>query len=177
MLLSLGLLSLALVVDQPAVPYLIKIPTTCRASCSASTPLQAVAGQDVFAIESPTPRPRRRLKLSTKSSTENSQLPSNLSQHSVHLPDFWATNVVGYFKTIELLFNDNGVTSERSKYASLVTALSKDKNALSKVTDILQRLGDQVPYSQIKTALLDRYSSEQITVVEAKILLSIFHCA
>ena len=35
------------------------------------------------------------------------------------------------------------------------------KNALSRVTDILQRLGDQVPYSQIKTALLDRYSSEQ----------------
>ena len=88
-------------------------------------------------------------------------------------------NVVGYFKTIELLFNDNGVTSdsEHSKYASLVTALSKNKNALSKVTDILQGLDDQVPYSQFQTALLDRYSSEQITVVEAKILLSIFHCA
>ena len=70
-------------------------------------------------------------------------------------------NVVGYFKTIELLFNDNGVTSEHSKYASLVTASSKDKNALSKVTDILQRLDDQVSYSQLKTALLDRYSSEQ----------------
>ena len=113
--------------------------------CSASTPLQAVAGQDVSAIESRTPRPRRRLELSTNSSTENSQLPSNLSQHLVHLPDFWPMNVVAYFKTIELLFNDNGVTSEHSKYASLVTALGKDKNALSKVTDILQRLDDQVP--------------------------------
>ena len=129
--------------------------------CSASTPLQAVAGQDVSAIESPTPRPRKRLELSTNSSTENSQLPSNLSQHSVHLPDFWPMNVIGYFKTIELLFNDNGVTSEHSKYAFLVTALSKNKNALSKVTDILQRLDDQVPYSQLKTALLDRYLSEQ----------------
>ena len=69
--------------------------------------------------------------------------------------------MVGYFKTIELLFNNNGVTSHHSKCAFLVTALSKDKNALSKVTDILQRFDNQFPYSQLKTALLDRYSSEQ----------------
>ena len=71
-------------------------------------------------------------------------------------------NVVGYFKTIELLLSDNGVTSEHSKYASLVTALSKDKSALSKVTDILQQLVRRsISYSQLKTALLGLYSSEQ----------------
>ena len=81
------------------------------------------------------------------------------SSRSVTLPDFWSTNPVGYFNAIELLFQDSGITAESTKYALLITALSKDKTTLARVTDIFQQLNAESPYSQMKTALLKRCSN------------------
>ena len=67
------------------------------------------------------------------------------SSRSVTLPDFWSTNLVGCFNAIELLFQDSGITAESTKYALLITALSRDKTTLARVTDIFQQLNAESP--------------------------------
>ena len=79
-----------------------------------------------------------------------------LSHTLPKLPEFWPFNVSGYFSTIEIMFSHSGITEEAPKYSALIQALSKHKQTLTKVADILQNLNQDEPYTQLKTSLLER---------------------
>ena len=81
------------------------------------------------------------------------------STFSVHLPEFWEFNVTGYFQSIELIFNDNNITSEISKYSRLIQALSKTIHILKGLTDIVRTTNNVAPYTTLKQALIERYTT------------------
>ena len=81
------------------------------------------------------------------------------STFSVHLPEFWEFNVTGYFQSIELIFNDNNIISEISKYSHLIQALSKTIHILKRLTDIVRTTNNVAPYTTLKQALIDRYTT------------------
>ena len=81
------------------------------------------------------------------------------STFSVYLPEFWEFNVTGYFQSIELIFNDNNITSEISKYSHLIQALSKTTHILKGLTDIVRTTNNVAPYTTLKQALIERYTT------------------
>ena len=50
----------------------------------------------------------------------NASSPGN-SFGNIHLPPFWENDASAYFSTIELMFQEANMTSERSRYLALVT--------------------------------------------------------
>ena len=89
-------------------------------TCSLATPQ--------FSRPRDTSTPLRHYSLADTSLRQNSIF-------NVHLPEFWEFNVTGYFQSIELIFNDNNITSEISKYSHLIQALSKTTHILKGLTD------------------------------------------
>ena len=81
------------------------------------------------------------------------------STFSVHLPEFWKFNVTGYFQSIELIFNDNNITFEISTYSHLIQALSKTTHILKGLTDIVPTTNNVAPYTTLKQALIERYTT------------------
>ena len=76
----------------------------------SSSPLHANQ-QNTFSLATPqfsrprdTSTPLRHYSLADTSLRQNSTF-------SVHFPEFWEFNVTGYFQSIELIFNDNNITS------------------------------------------------------------------
>ena len=67
--------------------------------------------------------------------------------------------VTGYFQSIELIFNDNNITSEISKYSHLIQALSKTTHILKGLTDIVRTTNNVAPYTTLKQALIERYTT------------------
>ena len=80
---------------------------------------------------------------------------THLPNRSFSLPEFWQSNAASYFKTIKVLFANNGVTSEFDTYSFLISSISKNRQVLSKVADTLQHLDFETPYSHLKNSLLD----------------------
>ena len=126
----------------------------------SSSPLHANQ-QNTFSLATPqfsrprdTSTPLRHYSLADTSLRQNSTF-------SVHLPEFWKFNVTGYFQSIELIFNDNNITSEISKYSHLIQALSKTTHILKGLTDIVlvRTTNNVAPYTTLKQALIERYTT------------------
>ena len=93
-------------------------------------------------IEIPTPRPM--------------PTPEN---PTLHLPDFWEFNPREYFHSVDLLFNSNNIICELTRYSSLLQTLSKSKSVLQRMSDILASIDRDTPYTTLKTAMIQRYTS------------------
>ena len=80
---------------------------------------------------------------------------------SIQLPTFWKFNVAGYFSTIELIFQENNITTERSKYCLLIQSLSYTTDVLQKVANVTKTIDTLChhPYTILKNALSQQYSS------------------
>ena len=103
-----------------------------------------------------TPQPlRRRLQFSPS----DDHLSDNTNQtsfrsHVPPLPRYWIKNPLAYFRMIEMIFDEHGVTSERARFSALVSALSHDERTLDAVTDVLQQSDASRPYSLLRETLL-----------------------
>ena len=109
----------------------------------------------------PIPLPRPRLASATNS------LNSLVDVEPFRLPDFWHSNVRGYFQTAEILFDHANVSDEVTKYAKLLDSLQKNHAVFPKITDILQNIPNDRPYSSLKAFLLKKYSSTTSDSVSA----------
>ena len=124
----------------------------------SSSPLHANQ-QNTCSLATPQfSRPRDTSTLLRHYSLADTSLRQN-STFSVHLPEFWEFNVTGYFQSIELIFNDNNITSEISKYSHLIQALSKTTHILKGLTDIVRTTNNVAPYTGLKQALIERYTT------------------
>ena len=70
---------------------------------------------------------------------KNASSPGN-SFGNIHLPPFWENDTSAYFSTIELMFQEANMTSERSRYLALVTTLSRDASVFKSVAHLLKQL-------------------------------------
>ena len=64
---------------------------------------------------------------------------SNAQQNILRLPQFWSNNAQGYFRLIDLLFAEANITSERSKFTALTTALNSDSKVMRMIADYGRR--------------------------------------
>ena len=88
----------------------------------------------------------------------NSSSPGN-SFENIHLPPFWENDASAYFSTIELMFQEANMTSERSRYLALVTTLSRDASVFKSVTHLLKTTNAVTPFSTLKVAIFRLYSN------------------
>ena len=109
----------------------------------------------------PIPLPRPRLASATNS------LNSLVDIEPFRLPDFWYSNVRGYFQTAEILFDHANVSDEVTEYAKLLDSLQKNHAVFPKITDIVQNIPNDRPYSSLKAFLSKKYSSTTSDSVSA----------
>ena len=75
------------------------------------------------------------------------------------MPPLWENDASAYFSTIELMFQEANMTSERSRYLALVTTLSRDASVFKSVAHLLKTTNTIKPYSTLKVAILQLYSN------------------
>ena len=92
---------------------------------------------------------------------------SNAQQNILRLPQFWSNNAQGYFHLIDLLFAEANVTSERSKFAALATALNSDSKVMRMIADLWPKIDSDLPFTTIKTILLERFSPRTTDCLES----------
>ena len=88
----------------------------------------------------------------------NASSPGN-SFENIHLPPFWENDASAYFSTIELMFQEANMTSERSRYSALVTTLSRDASVFKSVAHLLKTTNTVKPYLTLKVAIFRLYSN------------------
>ena len=94
----------------------------------------------------------------------------NAQQNILRLPQFWSNNAQGYFHLIDRRFfaknyfvlTDANVTSERSKFAALTTALNSDSKVMRIIADLWPKID-----SYIKTILLECFSPRTTDCTES----------
>ena len=97
------------------------------------------------------PRPRL--------ATATSSLNSLVDVKPFRLPDFWHSNVRKYLQTAEILFDHANVSDEVTKYTKLLNSPQKNHAVFLKITDILQNIPQDCPYSSLKASPLEKFSS------------------
>ena len=115
---------------------------------------------------SPTRAPssdRTNLDIRGNREDNNAFSPGN-SFENIHLPPFWENDGNAYFSTIELMFQEANMTSERSRYLALVTTLSQDASLFKSVAHLLKTTNTVKPYSTLKVAILRLYSNEAVRI-------------
>ena len=120
---------------------------------------------------SPTRAPssdRTNSDISGNSGNNNVFSPAN-SFGNIHLPPFWENDASAYFSTIELMFEEANMTSERSRYLALVTTLSRDANVFKSVAHLLKTSNTVKPYSTLKVAILRLYSNAGVEDLETSL--------
>ena len=113
-----------------------------------SSPLNVDSSPDVGRISTGTPFQRRR---------------------KIDLPRFWVGNPTMYFFTIELLFEESEIASERAKYLSLVSILAQDEQINQKIAHFLHVADLTTPYSSLKQMLLTHFSSDDNNELETSL--------
>ena len=88
----------------------------------------------------------------------NASSPGN-SFGKIHLSPFWENDASTYFSTIELMFQEANMTSQRSRYLALVTTLSRDASVFKSVAHLLKTTDAATPYSTLKVVILRLYSN------------------
>ena len=66
-----------------------------------------------------------------------------------------------YFSTIDLLFEESEITTERAKYLSLVSILAQDDKIYKKIAHFLLEADRTTPYSSLKQKPLTHFSSDE----------------
>lgn len=83
-----------------------------------------------------------------------------LARISVKIPPFWHSRPELWFAQIESQFITAGIVNEPTKYHTVVAAI--DGSILSQVSDIILNMPKNLPYSTLKTRMLEEFSvSEQ----------------
>ena len=88
-----------------------------------------------------------------------SSLNSLVDVEPFRLPDFWHSNVHGYFQTAEILLDYENVSDEVSKYTKLLDSLQKNHAVFLKITDISQYIPNDPPYFSLKAFLFEKFYS------------------
>lgn len=78
---------------------------------------------------------------------------------SVRLPIFWQARPRLYFAQIEANFQLSKITTESTKYCSLVTSL--DQQTMSVVADLIENPDAEKPYSVLKDRLIREFEISQ----------------
>ena len=84
---------------------------------------------------------------------------NSASMSSASLPAFWPIRPREYFDFAEQFFQINGIADEQQRYCHLVSAIGNQPQTIAKVSDVLRHRQETNSYSQLKNALLNRYSS------------------
>ena len=80
---------------------------------------------------------------------------------SITLPQFFSSEPTLFFAAAENLFNIYGVHSEKDRFTLLMRSL--DLHHLQSVEQCLARLNSDLPYSHLKSALLQNYQPSEST--------------
>ena len=87
-----------------------------------------------------------------KQAGATTSLNSLVDVEPFRLPDFWHSNVCGYFQTAEILFDHENVLDEVIKYTKLLDSLQNNRVVFSKISDILRNIPHGRPYSNLKAS-------------------------
>lgn len=81
---------------------------------------------------------------------------TDLNALSLKLPPFWTNSPKAWFSQCESQFNIYRITNEQRKYHYIVASLPQD--VANTISDLLETPPENNMYSDIKAALIDRYS-------------------
>lgn len=81
------------------------------------------------------------------------------SKIALRLPSFWSNNPVLYFKQIEASFKLSNITTEETKYCSLIASL--DESTMTVIADLVQDPDPKLPYSKVKERLIKEFDLTQ----------------
>lgn len=73
----------------------------------------------------------------------------------VKLPTFWPSRPAAWFRIAESKFRLRNITDETVKFDHLLSALPED--VISSVLDVVEQIGDNQPYTQLKDRLLETH--------------------
>ena len=80
---------------------------------------------------------------------------SNVDAITLRLPNFWETNVTGWFRHIESQFTARNITRDPTKFSHLMSAL--DEKVVSRINDLLDVVPEEDSYNWLKEKLIERY--------------------
>lgn len=91
---------------------------------------------------------------------DNSSSSNNeLARISTKIPPFWKQNPALWFVQMESQFITKGVTSEKTKYHTIVSTIESEIAA--QVSDIIMNPPTDAPYSALKERLLERFADSE----------------
>lgn len=90
-----------------------------------------------------------------KMSTEN----TNIMRVAVKLPPFWREQSELWFKSAEAQFVISGITSDETKYYTVVAAVESD--VLAQVSDIIMNPPTTLKYDSIKERIIERFADSE----------------
>ena len=73
----------------------------------------------------------------------------------VKLPTFWPSRPAAWFRIAESKFRLRNITSETVRFDHLLSALPED--VISSVLDVVEQIGEDEPYTQLKDRLLETH--------------------
>lgn len=74
---------------------------------------------------------------------------------TLRLPNFWETNVTGWFRHIESQFTARNITRDPTMFSHLMSAL--DEKVVSRINDLLDVVPEEDSYQWLKGKLIERY--------------------
>lgn len=93
-------------------------------------------------------------------SSQNNSAPINELAHiSTKIPPFWTKNPALWFAQMDSQFINKGVTSEKTKYHTIVSTIESEIAA--QVSDIILNPPADTPYTTLKERLLERFADSE----------------
>lgn len=84
---------------------------------------------------------------------------ADINKISLRLPNFWHDNPELYFAQVEANFQLSNITTESTKFCSLVASL--DQQTMSVVSDLIRTPDKVKPYTVVKERLIKEYQVSQ----------------
>lgn len=91
--------------------------------------------------------------------TEQNALGTEVNKIALRLPPFWRNNIELWFKQVEASFTLSGISSDETKFASLVANI--DAQTLNHVSDIILNPPETDKYKELKKRLVSEFADSE----------------
>lgn len=91
--------------------------------------------------------------------------PSDIDKISARLPNFWPDTPELYFYCIEAGFRGSGITTELTKFLSLVSSL--DQQTMRVISDLVRNPDPVKPYTMVKERLIKEFSISEVRRIQS----------
>lgn len=93
------------------------------------------------------------------SAQDNGATNNELARITTKIPPFWTKNPALWFAQMDSQFINKGVTSEKTKYHTIVSTIESEIAA--QVSDIILNPPPDAPYTALKERLLERFADSE----------------